>query len=201
MVVVVEVVDAQVKNIFSIKIKIKVLNKKRYMYSPFYVFYDVISPAITNILKFVLLQDPVKIAIGVTLAYAFSKLVMQLNTGLITPLVKTFIRLVSKSEFKFTIKGVNYDFGGIIEQLIMLILVLIIIYYLIIVPVNKLKQKYNIDQQTLSCPFCTTLINPGATRCPSCTSDLKNVPPSSSEKNTSSPFNQDFEYMDDSTIN
>jgi len=147
------------------------------MFYPFYVFYDVISPKFTEFLKFILTQDPIKIAVGVTLAYAVSKLVSEINVGVLTPLIK----IITKSKLNFTIKGVEFDFGKVLEQIILLILILVVIYFLIIVPINKLKQKYNIDQQTLACPYCTTLINPGATRCPACTSIIGIIPSSSSE--------------------
>ena len=117
-----------------------------------------IKNSIDNLIKFILLQDPVKIAIGFALGMAFSKIGLSIISDFVNPIVHLKI-----SEFKFK---------NIIEQIITLFIFLLILYYFVIIPINNLKEKYNIDMKTAMCPYCKSLINPNATKCSSCTSQL-----------------------------
>ena len=113
---------------------------------------------IENLLKFILTQDPINIAIGMSLGVAFSKISLALISDIVTPIIHLNI-----SEFKF---------GNIIEQLVIFIIFIIIFYSLIVKPINKLKIKYNVGIKNSQCPYCFTLINSLSTKCSSCTSLL-----------------------------
>ena len=117
-----------------------------------------IQESLNNLIKFILLQDPVKIAIGFALGMAFSKIGLSIISDVINPIVH-----FNLSEF---------NFKDIIEQIITLFIFIIILYYLVIVPINNLQKKYNIGIKTAMCPYCKSLINPSATKCSSCTSQL-----------------------------
>ena len=117
-----------------------------------------IQESLNNLIKFILLQDPVKIAIGFALGMAFSKIGLSIISNVINPIVHFKL-----SEFKFK---------DIIEQIITLFIFILILYYFVIVPINNLKDRYNINVKTAMCPYCKSLINPSATKCSSCTSQL-----------------------------
>ena len=117
-----------------------------------------IQESLNNLIKFILLQDPVKIAIGFAVGMAFSKIGLSIISTVINPIVH-----FNLSEF---------NFKDIIEQIITLFIFIIILYYLVIVPINNLQKKYNIGIKTAMCPYCKSLINPSATKCSSCTSQL-----------------------------
>jgi len=158
----------------------------------------VVSPAFENILKFILLQDPIKIAVGVTLAYVLSKLVVKISDGILAPFIRILIKMISKSEFTFKLGDSTFKFGTVIEQLLIFILYIFILYFLFIVPVNNLSIKYNINQKTVGCPFCMTLINPNATRCPSCTSrlNIKQTNKLTSFESDGTSYNYDPTYVE-----
>jgi len=136
------------------------------------VFYDKVSPSIINVLKFLLIQDPVKVAIGLALGMSLNNLFVGFSDDMIKPLVSIFSKSVSDTGLKFFAFGSTFNIGDLFQQIVTFIVFILCVYYLFVVPVNKLKQKYDIDQKTTSCPYCTTLINPNATRCPACTSNL-----------------------------
>ena len=137
------------------------------------VLFDNLSPQLTNVLKFILIQDPVKIAIGFSLGLALSKIFTEIIDDTIRPLVQIFLKLFSKTGFKYTLYGSTFDFGKILEQLLAFFIFILVLYYGFIQPVSELKKDFNIDQDTVSCPYCKTLINENAIKCPACTSELK----------------------------
>jgi large conductance mechanosensitive channel len=134
--------------------------------------FDNVGPQVSNILKFLLIQDSIKVAIGMALGLAFTNLGTTVIGSFIRPMVQTFLHMFSKTGFTYHIFGSTFSVGTILEQILIFIIFVIIVYYLIIIPINNLKVKYNINPQTVACPYCTTLISPEATRCPACTSQL-----------------------------
>jgi len=107
------------------------------------IFYRDVSQGYSNVLKFILTQNSIRIAIGMALGIGLSNTCLKIINDVIKPLV-----------------------------LITFIIFVIIIYYGIIVPLGKLEKKYNINDNTQQCPYCMSLINSNATKCPSCTSEL-----------------------------
>ena len=139
----------------------------------FNVFFDTISPSFTKLLKFILIQDPIKIAVGMALGLAISKLFTELIGDFVTPLISGFLHVFSKTGFNYTLGGFEYKFGNILQCVIIFSIFLTILFFGFVQPIENLRKKYNIDQKTVGCPYCTTLISPLASRCPSCTSEIK----------------------------
>ena len=137
------------------------------------VFFDKSSKAIENVLKFILIQDPMKIAIGTAMGLTVKTLFTQVTDDLVKPIVKIILHSISNSGLNFTVFGQTVGIGNVVEQFIIFLLFMVVVFYGFIQPINKLREKYDIDQKTTACPYCTTLINPNATRCPACTSQLK----------------------------
>ena len=139
------------------------------------IFYDRLSKSSMDILKFLLIQDPVKLAIGVVFGMAISRVFLAFITDIISPLLTGLLRTVSSTGFNYNINGAEFKFGNTIEQIVAFIIICCLLYYLVVLPINKLKVKYNIEQRTTPCMYCKTLINPLATRCPNCTSELNEL--------------------------
>jgi large conductance mechanosensitive channel len=137
------------------------------------VFFDKTSNEMMNIMRFILVQDPVKVAIGLALGLSIKNIFTEITDDLVKPFVNILIKSISKSELNFTIFGETFGIGKVINQLVIFIIFLVLMYYGFIQPINRLRKRYDIDQKTVACPYCTTLISPNATRCPSCTSQLK----------------------------
>ena len=143
------------------------------MNKQFDVFYDQTSKGFTNVLKFLLVQDPIKVAVGMALGLSVKTLFTHLTDELVKPLVHIIIGFISKSGLNFSIFGQTFGIGNVVEQSIIFILFLSLLFFGFVNPIDKLRAKYNLDQKTSACPYCRTLINPEATRCPACTSQLK----------------------------
>ena len=125
-----------------------------------------------NILKFILLQDPVKIAIGVALGLVFSQICLGIIKDFVEPTVRISLRFFLKTGIiKF--KGIEFKYGQIIEKIISFILFLLLLYFVIVIPIGKLKQKYDISKKRAKCPYCIQIIDIQSTRCQFCTSELK----------------------------
>ena len=138
------------------------------------IAFKYLSPKLKNVLNFILVQDPVKVAVGLSLGLALTKIFTEIIDGTIRPLVQVFLKLFSESGFKYVLSGSTFDIGKVLEQLIAFFIFIIVLYYGFVEPINNLKKEYNIDQKTKQCEYCKLLINPNATRCPNCTSELKN---------------------------
>jgi len=144
------------------------------MSKPFGFIYDDLSPILQNVLKFVLIQDPVKIATGFIIGASINKLFQVFLESLVKPFLFVILLFLSKSGFRYTVAGQTFDVGSLIIEIFLFIIFMVIFYYLFVGPIETLKEEYNIEQKTIDCPYCMTLINPSATRCPACTSQLVN---------------------------
>ena len=134
--------------------------------------YTKISPSLEKVLRFILIQDPIKIATGFTLGYFTNNLISKMLNNIVKPIVYMVISLFSKSGFIFTVLGQSINIGAVLSEIILFTTFIFILYYGFVSPIDNLKERYNIDQKIVHCPYCKTLIDPDATRCPSCTSEL-----------------------------
>jgi large conductance mechanosensitive channel len=126
---------------------------------------------IENILKFILLQDPVKIAIGVALGLVFSQVCLGIIKDCVEPIVQLSLRFFFKTG-AVSFKGINFKYGQIIEKLCTFIIFILILYFIIVIPIGKLKRKYNISKKRAKCPYCIQVIDTESSRCQYCTSQL-----------------------------
>ncbi len=162
---------------FSRKISFKNNCNKQMPFGPFsFDLYKDISPIFQNVFKYVLIQDPIKIASGFTLGFFIKDFIEQFLNKFLKPILMIVLSIFSKSSFSYTIAGQEIDFGGIFIQIVIFTTFMFIFYYGFVNPIDKLRERYNIDQKTSACPYCKTLINREATRCPSCTSQLSSLP-------------------------
>jgi|SRR5579872_2148913 len=129
--------------------------------------------------KFILRGNVVDLAVGVVIGAAFNTVVSSFVKSFFTPII-TFISGNGKlSSLYFSIGAVKINYGDFISALISFVIVAVVIYFFVVLPMNKLQQIANsgksIDPTTKKCPYCFSEINVKATRCPECTSTLKNV--------------------------
>jgi large-conductance mechanosensitive channel len=84
-----------------------------------------------DLFKFLSEYSVIGLAIGVIIAQASKSVVDAIVAGFFTPLIKL---IVPGSEFEkliFTVKGVKFDVGSIIDSLLTFFIVLIILYVII----------------------------------------------------------------------
>jgi large conductance mechanosensitive channel len=130
-------------------------------------------PIFKNINDFLYNQGIINSCTGFAISGAFVLFISALITGIFMPIFGILLNKYSFSTLKYNIKGNTFDIGAVLSSVITLVITVVIVYYAIFAPMNKLNAKLG---QTLStskqCPYCITVINEQATKCPACTSSL-----------------------------
>ena len=128
--------------------------------------------------KFILRGNVVDLAIGVVIGAAFGNVVQALVKDIIQPLVGAFGG-PNAAGLTFTVGRVTFQVGDLVTALTSFVLIALVVYFLVVLPVNKLMDRYKPQPQpapTKDCPECTSKIPQAARRCPQCSAQLR--PPS-----------------------
>jgi large conductance mechanosensitive channel len=127
--------------------------------------------------KFILRGNVVDLAVGIVIGAAFTGVVQALVKGLITPLIGVFGGIPDFSVWAFTINGSRFAIGEFINTLLSFLIVALVIYFFVVMPVNKLMDRYRPDTPapalTKECPECLSKIPKAARRCANCTVQLE----------------------------
>jgi large conductance mechanosensitive channel len=129
--------------------------------------------------KFILRGNVVDLAVGVVIGAAFTGVVQALVKDIITPLISLFGGGPGPSNLVWSVGNANFLIGDLLNAVISFLLIALIVYFLVVVPVNRLMERYQPAPQpapTKECPECTSKIPKAARRCPQCTAQL--APPS-----------------------
>ncbi len=129
--------------------------------------------------KFLLRGNVVDLAVGIVVGAAFSNVVQALVRDIITPLLTIFGGAPNASSVALTIRGHRFPVGDLINAAISFLLIALVVYFLVVLPVNKLMDRYRSDPQpapTKDCPECLSAIPQDARRCRDCGAQL--LPPS-----------------------
>jgi large conductance mechanosensitive channel len=129
--------------------------------------------------KFILRGNVVDLAVGIVIGAAFSAVVQALVRDIITPLIGAFGGNTDFSAWVITVGGARLLVGDFLNALIAFLLLALVVYFFVVLPVNKLMERYRPEPQpapTKECPECTSKIPQAARRCPECTAQLE--PPS-----------------------
>ena len=126
--------------------------------------------------EFIMRGNVLDMAVGVIIGGAFGKIVGSLVNDILMPLVGTFMGGVNFSEQVSTINGVDIHWGLFIQTVIDFLIIAFVIF-LIIKAANAAKKAPApapaAELTTKECPRCFSIISIKATRCPTCTSELK----------------------------
>ena len=145
-----------------------------------------------NLLKefkdFISRGNVIDMAVGIIIGGAFTAIVTSLVNDVISPVLGLF-GSSNLSELKWVIKegvmaadgtvegGVVLAYGSFISAVINFLIMAVIVFILIKIinsVTNVFKKKEEESAPTTKiCPFCKSEINIEATKCPCCTSDLK----------------------------
>ena len=126
--------------------------------------------------KFILRGNVVDLAVGIVIGAAFTAVVQALVKGLITPIIGVFGGVPDFSAVSFTINGSRFPIGDFINALLSFLIVALVVYYFVVMPVNKLMDRYRPEPEpapTRECPECLSKIPVKARRCLYCTSELE----------------------------
>ena len=133
--------------------------------------------------KFILRGNVMDMAVGVIVGGAFTAIVTSLNTDILTPILGIF----GGTDFSYlTVKlgsGENapmLTYGNFLTAVINFLITALVIFLLLKV-INSLTEKLSRKPEaqeeaaptTKKCPYCMSEIDIQATRCPHCTSVLK----------------------------
>jgi large conductance mechanosensitive channel len=129
--------------------------------------------------KFILRGNVVDLAVGIVIGAAFSNVVQALVRDIITPLLGIFGGQPNFSSWSVTVAGAQLLIGDFLNAVLSFLLLALVVYFFVVLPVNKLMDRYKPEQKpapTKECPECTNRIPESARRCPQCTAQLE--PPS-----------------------
>ena len=142
--------------------------------------------------EFVVRGNVLDLAIGIIMGAAFGKIVTSFVNDVIMPPIGLILGNVDFTNLYVTLSGsvpsgtsleeakkiagvVTLNYGAFINTVIDFIIVAFVIFILIR-QVNRLKRQPApapaAAPTTKECPFCCSMVNIKATRCPSCTSQL-----------------------------
>ena len=138
---------------------------------------------------FAMRGNVVDLAIGIILGAAFNKIVTSFVNDILMPPIGLLLGKVDFPNLFLTIQGGHFDtlkaaqdagavtinYGLFVNTIIDFIIVAFVVF-LLVRQINRLKAKpapVPSDPTTKECPYCFSLVNIKATRCPNCTSELK----------------------------
>lgn len=115
-------------------------------------------------------------AVGIIIGAAFTAIVTSLVNDIISPVVGLLVR-VNFSDLVVQVAGVDLKYGAFIMAVINFLIVAFVLFS-VIKAMNKAasltkKPEEEAAPTTKVCPFCKSEINIEASRCPNCTSQLK----------------------------
>jgi large conductance mechanosensitive channel len=92
--------------------------------------------------KFLVRGNVVDLAVGVVIGAAFGNVVNSVVDNLINPLVGIFGGGPNLKSWVIPIAGQQIQIGNIINALISFVLIAVVVYFLVVLPVNKLMDRY-----------------------------------------------------------
>ena len=132
--------------------------------------------------KFAMRGNVIDMAVGIIIGAAFGKIVSSLVEDVIMPPIGLVLGKVDFSDLKWVLSGdVAIKYGNFINNVISFLIVAFAVFILI-KAINTLQEKMLADEKkeevvaaptTKKCPFCCSEVAIKATRCPHCTSELK----------------------------
>ena len=132
--------------------------------------------------EFISRGNVMDLAVGVIIGGAFGAIVKSLCDDVIVPCIQLIIGKIigvdSIEEMTSVLNVGPIAFGNFIAAIINFLIMALIIF-LMVKAINKfmnLKKKEEAEEEeatTKTCPFCCSEIDIKATRCPHCTSELK----------------------------
>ena len=143
--------------------------------------------------EFAMKGNVVDLAIGMVIGSAFTSIVNSLVNDIITPLIGAITGGLDFSEWFISLDGTKYvslaeakdagaailTYGNFITAVLNFLIVAFAIFIVFkkkLVPHHKKEKVAEVTPAPVTekeCPYCKSVININATRCPHCTSELK----------------------------
>lgn len=136
--------------------------------------------------KFIMRGNVLDLAVGIIIGAAFTAIVNSLVNDVIMPPIGLALGGVDFSQIKIVLQAaagdkpeVAINIGLFINALISFLIIAFVVFLLIrgfnqmMERLQKKEEAPKADATTKDCPYCFSIINIKATRCPNCTSELK----------------------------
>ena len=124
--------------------------------------------------KFLLRGNVVDLAVAVLIGASFGAVITAFTRDFITPLLAAIGGKPDFSQLSFTVNKSHFRYGDFINFVIAFLILAAIIYFLVVLPVNKLMERYKpgADEPvpTKDCPECLSAIPAAARKCAFCAS-------------------------------
>jgi len=124
--------------------------------------------------EFALRGNVMSLAVGMIIGMAFQNIVASLTDNILSPIIGIFVGQ-NFDALELHIWGVTLMYGAFITSIVNFI-VLAFVVFMLVKLMNRLmaedKPAEEAKEPERHCPFCKTVIDKEATRCPACTSNL-----------------------------
>jgi len=124
--------------------------------------------------KFIARGNVMDLAVGVIIGGAFKAIVDSLVNDIISPVIGLFSGDTLNSSV-LTVGDVSIAYGAFISAIVNFLIIALVLF-LLIRWVNKLQERFVKKEEPKAarkCPYCLSVIDDKATRCPHCTSHLE----------------------------
>ncbi len=121
---------------------------------------------------FVMRGNVLDLAVAVIIGGAFAKIVASLVGDILMPLIGLVIGGIDFGSLAFTVGNAKVTYGNFINNIIDFIAIALVIFLIIKAANAAKKAPPPADPTTKQCPYCFSVIDIKATRCPECTSEL-----------------------------
>jgi len=124
--------------------------------------------------KFLLRGNVVDLAVAVLIGASFGAVITAFTRDFVTPLLAAIGGEPDFGGLHFTVNHSRFFYGDFINFVIAFLILAAIIYFLVVLPVNKLMERYKpgADEPvpTKDCPECLSSIPAAARKCAFCAS-------------------------------
>jgi large conductance mechanosensitive channel len=131
--------------------------------------------------NFIMQGDLIVVAVGLSIALAFSTLIKTFTDAVIVPLVNA-AGGGGTNGLGFRVNGELVDIGAVISAIVYFIIFLAVVYFAIVVPYRHIRARrgetvFGDPAPTKTCSYCLSDVPAEASRCKFCTSELTPVAP------------------------
>ena len=124
--------------------------------------------------EFALRGNVMNLAVGVIIGAAFQSVVTSLTNDILSPVIGLFAGR-NFDQHSLAVFGVTIGYGAFITAVINFVIMAFVVF-LIVKFINKVTSvtiKKPETPEPRKCPFCITVVDAKATRCPACSSWIK----------------------------
>jgi len=126
--------------------------------------------------EFALRGNVMGLAVGVIIGAAFQGVVASLTDNIISPIIGLFIGQ-NFDLLEWNVMGITLRYGAFITSVINFIILAFVVFLLArsmnrMISASEKEEPETAPAPERLCPYCKTAINPDASRCPACTSQL-----------------------------